>query len=358
MNGISLETHLEQAAAPLDRARRLWFALLLRSRTLSHVLSRRERRITVVTALSVILAFGAALFLPVLLFVLGPILLGVLHVAADVRYLVLRRSLSRWWQNSVWVGCAALVAVRGLEELGALSDAARVETSVAAAFIAVAIGAGVAQDGGKWRALGAALALSLGASLSLAHPSASRLVFVHAHNVVAIVLWVYLYARRTSALFPLGLMVSGAVVLGSGALYRVTAESLGVSAFGLHVLSISDWIAPFATPSLAIGGVCCYAFLQSVHYGIWLNVVPQEELKNQGSLTFRMSVRSLFADLGAPCVLAVALALFAVVAGACIDVHRARGLYLSLAMFHGYLELALLAFFFVQRGGARPPMAP
>jgi hypothetical protein len=54
-------------------------------------------------------------------------------------------------------------------------------------------------------------------------------------------------------------------------------------------------------------------------------------------------------------VLAVLLAALAVLLGAWFDVHRARTLYLSLATFHGYLELALLAFFWVRgaRGATR-----
>jgi hypothetical protein len=68
-----------------------------------------------------------------------------------------------------------------------------------------------------------------------------------------------------------------------------------------------------------------------------------------------MSVRSLFSDLGAPGVAAVVIAASAVLLGACFDLHRARGLYLSLATFHGYLELALLAFLWVRGTSAAAP---
>jgi hypothetical protein len=69
-----------------------------------------------------------------------------------------------------------------------------------------------------------------------------------------------------------------------------------------------------------------------------------------------MSARSLFSDLGVAGVAATAIAALAVIGGAYFEVHRARSLYLSLAMFHGYLELALLAFFFVARGGRSRPL--
>jgi hypothetical protein len=242
-----------------------------------------------------------------------------------------------------------LIAVRVLEEAGVLRHAARVETSVAALFIAVAIAAGLAAGGGVRRAVFAGALLALGTYAALAEPVLSRLVFVHAHNVVALLLWVYLYARRRSALIPLAMIACAAALFASGALFRITAASPGISWFGLHALAVSDWIAPFSRPSLAIGAVCAYVFLQSVHYGVWLTFVPQEELRSEGSLTFRMSVRSLFKDLGVPGVVAAAIAALAVVGGAFFEVHRARALYLSLAMVHGYLELALLAYFFVRR---------
>jgi len=349
----ALVTYAERAVAPLDRVRRRWFSLALRSPTITGVLARRERRIAAFASLNVLVGLAAALYFPVLLFVLGPILLGVVHVAADVRYLVLRRSLARFWQHAIWIGCAALVALRVIEELHWVKDTARAETAVAAAFVLTGIGAAV-QGGGSWkRALGSGAVLCAAALAAFYRPAGSRLVFLHAHNVIALVLWVYLYARRRSVLVPLVLVAVGAGVLASGVLYRVTLDSAGAQAFHLHVFTIADWIAPFARADLAVGMVVAYVFLQSVHYGVWLRFVPQEELTGQGTLTFRMSARSLFRDLGVPGVAAVAIAALAVIGGACIDVHGARSLYLSLAMFHGYLELALLAFFFVGRGGLR-----
>lgn len=357
MGWTALEVHAEQAAAPLDHLRRLCLSLLARNPLLIALLTRRETRIHTLVVVQTLIAFGAAVYAPVLLFALVPIVLGVAHVAADVRYLVLRRSLPGWWQHSVWLGCAALIAVRVLEELRVLRSAAAIEFSLAAVFVALAIGAGLTHisrnKGAPWRALLALIALGAATWAALLQPAVARLVFVHAHNGVALVLWVYLYARRRSTILPVTLVLVCAALLGSGLLHRLTLASIGVSSLGLHVLAVSDWIAPFATPSLAIGGVCAYVFLQSIHYGVWLMYVPQEELGRQASSTFRRSLRSLFTDLGRWGVLAVALTMLVVFGGAFVDVHRTRNLYLSLAMFHGYLELAMLAYFFVARTGPR-----
>jgi hypothetical protein len=119
---------------------------------------------------------------------------------------------------------------------------------------------------------------------------------------------------------------------------------------GLHVLGVASWVAPFANPRVAVGMTTAYLFLQSVHYSAWLNWIPQEQQPGRGTLTFRMSVRSLFADLGAAGVAAVSLAVAAVLLGACFNAMSSQRLYLSLATFHGYLELALLAYFWTLGG--------
>jgi hypothetical protein len=46
------------------------------------------------------------------------------------------------------------------------------------------------------------------------------------------------------------------------------------------------------------------------------------------------------------------------VVGACVDVRRTRDLYLSLAMFHGTLELVMLAYLWVGGPEARARSMP
>ena len=351
---MTLLSAAERISEPLDWCRRGWFAWIVRSDFLRSTLAHRDRRIASVACVSVLAAGLCAVYFPVLLFTLGPILLGVAHVAADVRYLVLRRNLARWWQNSVWVGCAALVGLRVSEECGLLRRAERIEFGVAAAFVGVALLAAGRERGSRTRALLATAMLVAATVYALREPKLARFVFLHAHNVIALVAWATLFrADKRWLLAPAALIAGGAALLASGALFEQTLASPFAASFHLHVFTISDWIAPFADPRLAIGLTTTYLFLQSVHYSAWLNWIPQEEQPKAGTPTFRMSARSLFADLGAPGVAAVAIAAAAVVVGAWFNVHRARGLYLSLATFHGYLELALLAFFWVR--GTRVP---
>jgi len=355
---MSFASAAERLTEPLDWCRRGWFIWIVRSDIVRATLARRDRRIATVACLSALTAAFAAVYLPVLLFTLGPVVLGVAHVAADVRYLVLRQKLARWWRNSVWMGCVALIALRTFEELGLLRHAERIEFGAAATFTAVALIAGLGERGSMARAALAAALLAAATSYALSQPKLARFVFLHAHNGVALLAWATLFrADKRWLLAPAALIVALTGLLASGALFEQTLGSPFAASFHLHVFTVSDWVAPFADPRLAVGVTTTYLFLQSVHYSAWLSWIPQEEQRSCGTLTFRMSVRSLFSDLGARGVAAVTIAAAAVLLGACFNLQRARGLYLSLATFHGYLELALLAFFWVrgpnavQRGG-------
>jgi hypothetical protein len=186
----------------------------------------------------------------------------------------------------------------------------------------------------------------------LHRPSMARFVFLHAHNLIALAAWATLFRTNKRWLVaPLALIGAATVVLATGLVASQTLASPFATSFQLPVLTVASWLAPVANVRVAVGMTTAYLFLQGVHYSVWLSWIPQEEQASRGTPTFRMSIRALFADLGAPGVAAVALVAAAVMLGACLDVHRARALYLSLATFHGYLELGLLAYFWV-RGAA------
>jgi Flp pilus assembly pilin Flp len=355
---MSLLAATERLSAPLDWCRRGWFSWILRSNFGRATLADRDRRIATIACASVLLAAFGAVYCPVLLFTLGPVLLGVAHVAADVRYLVLRRNLARWWQSTVWLGCLALIALRALEELRVVPRNARLEYSLAAAFIAVAPIAALRERGSLARAGVASLALGAALAAAWQHPGSARYVFLHAHNLIALVAWATVFrANKRCLLAPLALIGATTALLASGTLSQQTLGSPFALSFHLHVLTVAHWLAPFQNARLGLGVATAYLFLQGVHYSAWLSWIPQQEQPGRGTFTFRMTARSLFADFGAPGVAAVALAAGALLIGACFNVQRSQSLYLSLATFHGYLELALLAFFWVRGADLGAPGA-
>jgi len=353
VNTISLTAAFERATGPLDWCRRVGLRWISRSQLALSTFVDRDRRIATLACANVALAAVGAIYFPVLLFTLGPILLGVAHVASDVRYLVLRRRLAHWWQNVVWLGCLALIALRALEELGVLRQVERLELGVAVAFVAAALVAALREHGSRLRAGLAGALLVVAAGLAWRHPSEARLVFLHLHNLIALLVWGLLFrAGKRWLLVPASLITATTLLLVGGILYEQTLASPFASIFRLHVLAVADWVAPFASLRTAVGVTSAYVFLQSIHYSVWLSWIPQEELPRRGTPTYRMSARSLFADLGPKGVLALAIAAAAVLLGACFELRRTHSLYLSLATFHGYLELALLGFFWVRGTGS------
>jgi hypothetical protein len=194
-------------------------------------------------------------------------------------------------------------------------------------------------------ALGAVAVIGVAA---LQFPAASRIAFMHVHNLVALAAWGFLFRSRLKPmLLPLGVILGAAGLLYSGALYRLTLGSSVVSPFGMHVLQAADWVAPGLRVDYAVGLTSGYVFLQSIHYGIWLYLIPQEELPAQGTNSFRTTARALVSDFGAQALALVLLTSSAVLAGAFFHLERARALYVSLATFHGYLETVMLAYFWV-----------
>jgi hypothetical protein len=140
------------------------------------------------------------------------------------------------------------------------------------------------------------------------------------------------------------LMASGTAVLASGALIDTTFRHGILSALGLHLLLATDWIAPGLPARAGVALTTSYAYLQGIHYAIWLFAIPQQDSRAQGTTTFRMAWRSFVCELGSSgAALTCGLALLVSILGALRPLYT-RNLYLSLATFHGWLELALLAF--------------
>jgi hypothetical protein len=183
--------------------------------------------------------------------------------------------------------------------------------------------------------------------VAFAHPYLARIVFAHVHNAIALALWVILFrARRRFALPALLFVVVGAALLLTGvALPWVHLD--GPGATRLIDESVFGWPAwmPQRT-ALALGLV--YVMLQSIHYTVWLAFIPQDDSRAEGTRSFRMSLRALAHDFPAPWLAVIVLLAVAVVGASFFDVHRTRQLYLSLATFHGYLELAAATFLVVR----------
>lgn len=299
------------------------------------LLVSRDARVAVFGALGLALAFVLALTCPAWSVGVGTVVLGVPHVISDVRYMVVRRSLTRRWSLYVGVGLAVAGTAAGFGLRAALVGAA----------LAVVFARATALR--KGLVLAALFALFTVAWYGRA---IADLVYAQGHNLVAIGIFA-VFARRTRAgrvaWLPLGLFLG----LG-GALLHPYAVNLLVAGGGLTrapstlgVDALADQLAPFADPSLAVRGVAFFAFAQAAHYVVWLRLVPELDRGSPRPRSFRQTARALARDLSPWLLAFFALGTIVFVTWAFFDIARARMAYLQSAFFHGYLEIAALAIF-------------
>lgn len=296
----------------------------------------RARRVAWLGSLSVLLAFGLATSVPLWLLALGPLLLGVPHLLADLRYLVVVPGLHR----RRWLCVAA-----GLP-LAAVGLGAPAAVGLLAVAAAALCARGDASP--KAVALGAWGMLTIGA---LADETLFVIVFLHLHNVVALGLWWFLRPRDGRAATVLWLVAVGTVLLLGGAMDPVVADLGGwiAPATGIDIAEHAQALVPVRDPVLAQRGLLCFAFLQAVHYAVWLRLVPEDARARPVPRSFCASWLALRADIGrGPLALAAAMAIGIALWGAG-DLVAAREGYLRLAAFHGYLELAVMALLLVER---------
>jgi hypothetical protein len=325
----------------LDRARLAWLQLL--GPLAVPFVRSRELRSATSLSLSVLVALALTALAPLELLALGPIVLGVPHLAADARYLVVRPGLHR--RPAFWLAVAAPLVALSLT------------TEPAFGFLAVAGGAlALPRAWTARRVLVALAALGL-AALAWWLPREISPVMAHVHNVAAVlffVAWPHLAGRARHLragwhLAPLALVVAATIAIFAGVLDPLargtgaieTSEGLGTPLW-VHLATLSPaWLE--AGPDLGLRFVLFFAFAQSVHYGVWLRAVPEEDRARPTPRTFRASVEALREEGSLGVIVAFAVAALGLAVWAAFDLYEARFGYLRGALFHGYLELAIAA---------------
>ena len=330
----------------LDVVRKRLLAFAFTQPALAFVLQRRARRIEARVAFTIVLALALSIFAPAFMLAVGPIVFGVPHVASEVRYLVVRRGLDRRWLVAIVAMCACVAALRVAGQATDEPLFTRIEVLGGVAFVL----GGAALGGNMRRLLVVAPIFALGAILAATHATFMRLFFVHAHNFGALVLWMFFFRKRRNVPWlVLALLAVSIVLVLSGATMRWASSMGSLSSFGVSVQDVAAWLTPGFAASVTVPLALLHAFSDSVHYTMWLGVIPEEETRAEGSLTFRMTAKKLKSDFGATGIAIVTVAFAVVLALAAWRLPTARVAYYSLAGFHGYLELAFVAYLFTRR---------
>jgi hypothetical protein len=220
-----------------------------------------------------------------------------------------------------------------------------------------AVGAAAVARAAPLRRLGAALvALGL-VRLSAYFGMYADLAFVYGHNVVAVWLWWAWRRRRTRwHWLPLSMIGVGSGVLLLGVFDPwLSGGALGWSPQGLDLTYHLSLLAPGVGQPWGMRLVLLFAFLQAVHYGVWLRLMPEEDRQRETPRTFAASWRALREDLGGPLLWGSLLVAVGIGAWALVALAEAREGYLRLALFHGYLELAVVTTFALEGRPQRQP---
>jgi hypothetical protein len=328
---------LEKACRPLDRLRLRWLRAV--KPVAVPLLRRRDLRVVVFGMSVLVFSLLGTLLAPFWLLALGPILLGTPHLLSDLRYLVFRPGLHRRRGFQIGVGLPVLAA--GMNwypmEFGLLAVA----------------GAAVMARGPAGRKVTVAILLTAAGWAVWRTGAVSQLVFAHLHNFIAVMLWWFWRPGRkaVSAFIPLTFFVLSGLIL-----FGVLTPWSPALSWAPANLAAPDHMAEMAPGMAAEWGlrlVLLFAFAQSVHYGVWLRLIPEDDRPQPAPRTFGASVRALRLDMGSTvlCVTVVLGLVFAL--WAVLDLTASRSGYLRLALFHGYLELAVAAWFFIERPAAR-----
>jgi hypothetical protein len=328
------------ALGPLDALRRSWLRAL--GPAARPLLREPELRGALLGVLAVAGALLGTLLVPLWLLAVSPLVLGVPHLLADVRYLVARPGLHRRPLLVVGVGAPLLAAGLGL--------------GMRAGLVAILM-ALVCTRGARWRqAVGAALLLAAAAWGYHDRYYTLELCLAHVHNGVGVLLWwLWRPRRRALHLLPLTLFVAAGGLLLLGAVQPLASALREVA--GPEGLPW-DWhrevLTPGWSPQWGLRLLLVYAYAQAVHYSVWLRLIPEEDRDRPTPRTFRASVEALRADLGAPLLAVAAAVAVGLSLWGLYDLMAARTGYFRLALFHGYLELCALSIWWVAGQHPRP----
>lgn len=255
----------------------------------------------------------ASVIAPAALLVWMPIVLGVPHVANDVRFLVL--PLPRLQAAAAVVACSALVALRAVT-IATGAHLLPAEIAVVAVWLIATL---CLAPTTRWRLALAAAAVAV----MVAAPLAVAAVAALAHNFVAVIAWLVVARPGRRHAIAIVALLAGAVALALLVGPTIAAHTGGQATRWLTLDRAAATLFPGMRSGRAL--IVAFTFLQAVHYTIWLSWIPRSRGRARAQRSWVIAAASLV-----------------VIGAGLIDATWARTTYLALATFHIYLELVVL----------------
>ena len=285
-------------------------------------------------AFTAAVAFVLVALDPYLVLLFSPILLGAPHALSDIWYFLIQDSGVPRRVRVALAVFSSLVLLAGVLVLLGVGISQQIEAVLLIALMSVPLALVTFSSAAfpAWIAVGALSYLLLATSFPL------RAVVAHMHNIIALIFLFSLALPRWQR--------RGVVLAGSSVAFLClvgVAVSIGRSGVLWRDYSESIW-NPFLSlgfgASAAVAGALLfsYAYLQLMHFAVWIGFVPG--LK--GDLNFRRLVRSSDFAIMLVIIMAVLLVVLAAPVTALSNPLQARQAYLTLVSFHGWMEIAWL----------------
>lgn len=333
---ISLHT-----AGRLDIVRGFYLRIFLSLAPLKRIYVDRHARLFTSYVLGGILSLALSAAYPLWVLAIGPVFFGLPHLIASFRYSSGTEFRKPFLTAALFLSTIIclfhLAQLKGLVGYGAKN--AMELGALAALFLAMIVFAKAQAS-----ARNVAVFLLPLFMLSWRYPFQTIGAMVLIHNVIAFFYWYR--ATRTSddrlvVSISLGLFLAANVAIFSGVfdgwVFNSATEALGMKIWEVGSLILPDtiqyeWLAR---------ATVAYAFGQSIHYFIWLRAIPEQTLPHPTPTSFRQSLFYLRRDLG-PRLARFSILLVVALSSVWLlyEIAWARVVYLCIAAFHGYAELA------------------
>ena len=295
-----------------------------------------------VTLLLCLISFAAVIAGPLWVLLLAPIVFGVPHVGADIRYLVLR-PYGRGLRGDLLLILAPIfvLLVFGLLAGFGMPRLIGVEIGLGMAAIGIAVSQSRLAEGRKFALLAALLLLAV---LMIEHPRPTYTALLHLHNFIAVAIWFTLFrsaGSRSEGRMILIILSGFALAVSAAGYFLPNMFQFAGSPDGFGVKEAAAALMPGQPLDYAAVVIRLYAFMQLMHYVIWLFLVPSSS--GAGSLRSDFGAGGLAACAG--------LTVITITAGYFLPL-RTREIYLTASIFHAWLELAVGSYLLLSAGSA------
>jgi hypothetical protein len=335
----------------IDRWRADILRYLLKINYINNLFYNRSQRIFFRFNLYVIIAFILSWTFPLWILIIGPIVFGIPHIVASFRFLqngilILEKAnlKIKVFKMGIFIS-AILLMIRLLKidfvDKQSINFLELVGTALFVFYISFISSAK------RFIKLGPILIFAVILILSQFYSLQLIGFLILFHNLIPFIYWLRIVKDKENfkiALWALMVFIVLSILI-MGGIFDLPHDYL-MNMLNVHIGSVNFYnMAKAILPQVNQGEwyfrlVVLYSFGQSLHYFLWLNIIPDYKLKSKHTISFKQSLKLINLDCGQNIV-------WWVLGGGGIflllifvsSLENARNYYFSFAAIHGYLEI-------------------